>query len=79
MVFRYSMIAAMLLVLLGGCAKNGSGDAKQKMEGIKDDVKTSADHVWSAQVKALDKAKSVGRTLMDAADEQRKAIERKSR
>jgi hypothetical protein len=59
MVFRYTVIAALLFAVLGGCAKSGSDEMKE-------------------QVQALDKAKSVGQTLMDAADEQRRAIEKDS-
>jgi hypothetical protein len=51
---------------------------KGQLGDIKDKAKTSADHVWKAQVQALDKAKSVGQTLMDAAEEQRQTIEKES-
>jgi major membrane immunogen (membrane-anchored lipoprotein) len=78
MVFRYTVIAAMLLALLAGCAKSGGDDMKQTAGDIKDKVKVGADNVWSAQVKALDKAKGVRQTLMDAADDQRRAIEKES-
>jgi len=78
MVFRSTMIAALLLAVLGGCAKSGSNDLKEQVGDIKDKVKTGTDHVWKAQVQALDKAKSVGQTLMDAAEEQREAIEKDS-
>jgi hypothetical protein len=78
MVFRYMVIAALLFAVLGGCAKSGSDDMKEQVGDIKDKVKTGADHVWKTQVQALDKAKSVGQTMMDAAEEQRLAIEKDS-
>jgi hypothetical protein len=78
MVFRYTVIAALLFAVLGGCAKSGSDEMKEQVGDIKDKATTGADHVWKAQVQALDKAKSVGQTLMDAADEQRRAIEKDS-
>ena len=78
MVFRYTVIAALLFAVLGGCSKSGSDDMKEQVGDLKDKVKTSADHVWKAQVQALDKAKSVGQNLMDAAEEQRQAIEKES-
>ena len=76
--FRYTVIATLLFAVLGGCAKSGSDDMKEQVGDIKDKVKTSADHVWKAQVQALDKAKSVGQTLMDSAEEQRQAVEKDS-
>ena len=79
MVFRFTMIAAVLLALLGGCTKSGGDDMKAEAGDIQDKVKVSADHVWSGQVKALDKAKSVGQTLMDAAEKQRRAIDEDGR
>ena len=78
MMFRYTVIAALLLAVLVGCAKSGSDDMKEQVGDIKDKVKTGADHVWKTQVQALDKAKSVGQTMMDAAEEQRLAIEKDS-
>lgn len=72
---RYTVIAPLLIAVLGGCAKSGSDDMKEQLGDIKDKAKTSADHVWQGQVQALDKAKSVGQTLMDAAEQQRQAIE----
>ena len=78
MVFRYTVTAALLFAVLGGCAKSGSDDMKEQLGDIKDKAKTGVDHVWKAQVQALDKAKSVGQTLMDAAEEQRQAIEKDS-
>ena len=78
MVFRYTVIAALLFAVLGGCAKSSSDDMKEQVGDIKDKVKTGADHVWKTQVQALDKAKSVGQTMMDAAEEQRQAMEKAS-
>jgi outer membrane lipoprotein-sorting protein len=78
MAFRHAVFAAVLLAFLAGCSKSGSEDMKERMEDIKDNVKESADHVWSAQVKALDKAKGVEQTLMDAAKEQRQAMDKDS-
>ena len=78
MVFKYTVVAALAFAILGGCTKSGNDDMKQQLGDIKDKAKTGADHVWKAQVQALDKAKSVGQTLMDAAEEQRQAIEKDS-
>ena len=76
MVFKYMVMVAMLLAFLAGCAKSDSDDLKEQAESIRDNVHVTADHVWKAQVKALDKAKSVSQDLMDAATEQRQAIEK---
>ena len=78
MVFKYTVIAALLFAVLGGCAKSGNDDMKEQVGDIKDKAKTGADNVWKAQVQALDKAKSVEKTLMDAAEEQRQAIDKDS-
>ena len=76
--FRYTVLAATLLIVLGGCAKSGSDDMKDQVDDIKDKVKVGADNVWSGQVKAIDKAKDVEKTLMGAAQEQMKAINKQS-
>jgi len=76
MVFKYSVMMAMLFALLAGCARSDSDDVKEQAENIQENVHVTADHVWKAQVKALDKAKSVSQDLMDAAAEQRQAMER---
>jgi len=68
------MITAILLAFVAGCAKSGSDDLKEQAEDISNNVKGTADNVWSAQVEALDKAKRVGQRVMDAAEEQRRAI-----
>jgi hypothetical protein len=78
MVFKNMVMVAMLFALLAGCARSDSDDVKEQAEDIRDNVHVTADHVWKAQVKALDKAKSVGQDLMDAAAEQRQAMERDS-
>lgn len=75
---RYTIIAAMVCAFLVGCAKSGSDDMKEQMQDMGKEVKGGADHVWKAQVQALDKAKSVGQTLMDAAEEQRRVIDKDS-
>ena len=78
MEFRYTVLAAMLVALLAGCAKSGSDDLKEQAGATQDKAKVSADHVWKAQVTALDKAKGVEQTLMNAAQEQRQAIDKQS-
>lgn len=76
--FKYTVMVVVLVAFLTGCAKSDSDDLKEQAENIRDNVHVTADHVWKAQVKALDKAKSVGQDLMDAAEEQRQAMERDS-
>ena len=78
MVVKYTVIAALLFAVATGCSKSDSGDTKEQATNIRDDVKVTADHVWNAQVKALDKAKHVSRDLLDAAEEQRQAIDTES-
>jgi len=51
---------------------------KDKAEAAKDKVKESTHNVFSGTVKAIDKAKGVGSTLMDEAAEQRRIIEEDS-
>ena len=73
---RYSAILVLLIVFLVGCGKNDGDDIKGKVEGAKEKIKHSAENVWSGQVETLDKAKSVGKTLMDSAEEERRKIEK---
>ena len=75
---RYSVILVLLSAFLAGCSKNDGDDIKGKVDGAKDKIKKSAENVWSGQVKTLDKAKSVGKTLMDTAEEERRKIEKQS-
>jgi hypothetical protein len=49
-----------------------------QVDKVDDNVKVTTDHVWSAQVKSLDKAKHVSQDLMDAAEKQRRAIDEQS-
>ena len=74
MALRYVMITAILCGFIAGCAKSSSDDLQEQAEEISNNVEGKADHVWNAQVEALDKAKRVGQRVMDAADEQRRAI-----
>ena len=78
MMSRFILVVAIVFTFLVGCAKSGSDDMKEQMQDMGKEVKGGADHVWKAQVQALDKAKSVGQTLMDAAEEQRRAIDKDS-
>jgi len=48
------------------------------VDKVRDKVKETTDHVWSTQVKALDKAKHVSQDLMDAAEKQRQALDEQS-
>jgi hypothetical protein len=72
-------VTVVLLAFLVGCGESGDDDIKETAKAVTDKAKTSADHVWSAQVKALDKAKGVEKTLMDAAQQQRQAIDSDSK
>lgn len=78
MVFRFTMIAAIVFALLAGCTKSGSNDMKEQVQDVSNEVKDTATHVWKTQVDSLDKAKRVEQNLMDAAEEQRRAIDRES-
>ena len=75
---RNAAILVLLCGLVVGCGKSASDDMQGKVEHVKDKVKDTAENVWSGQVKAIDKAKSVGKTLLDAADEQRKKIDKET-
>ena len=75
---RHAAMLALLCAFVVGCGKSTSDDMKGKVEDVKDKVKDTAENVWSGQVKALDKARSVGKTVMDAAEEQRQKIEKDS-
>lgn len=78
MMVRHAVIVALLCVFVTGCGKNTSNDMKGKVENVKDKVKDTAENVWSGQVKAIDKAKGVGKSLMDAAEDQRHKIDKES-
>ena len=75
MTVRNTLITVMLLAFLVGCGKNGGDDMKEKAKSVTEKAKESNENVWSGQVKTLDKAKGVEKTLMDAAQQQRQAIE----
>lgn len=75
MTVRNTVITAMLLAFLVGCGKSSGDDMKDKANAITEKAKESTDNVWSGQVKTLDKAKGVEKTLMDAAQQQRQAID----
>lgn len=75
MVVKNAAIVALLFAFVTGCSNDAGDDMKNSAADIRDDVKVTSDHVWNAQVKALDKAKHVSQDLLDAAEEQRQAIE----
>ena len=75
---KYTVIVAVLLAFVAGCSSNDSDDVKGQADKARDNVKVTTDHVWSAQVKSLDKAKHVSQNLMDAAKKQRQAIDQES-
>jgi hypothetical protein len=77
MKIRCTVLTAVLLALLAGCAKSGGEADTAETKAVKDSVKTTTDKtdtVWSGQVEALDKAKRVEQGLMDTAERQRQAI-----
>jgi len=78
MMVRQAVMAALSCVFVISCGKSPSDDMKGKVENVQDKVKDTAENVWSGQVKAIDKAKGVGKALMDAADDQRHKIEKES-
>ncbi|MEE9286779.1 MAG: hypothetical protein V3W33_01750 [Gammaproteobacteria bacterium] len=55
--------------LLSGCSSDTDNNNKPR---------SAEDHVWETQVHALEKAKGVEQTLMDAAARQRKTIDQES-
>ena len=75
---RYSVMLALLCALVAGCGKSPGDDMKGKVEDVKAKAKETADHVWSGTVKTIDRAKGVGQTLMDSAEEQRRKIDKES-
>ncbi len=75
---RYTVMLALLCALVAGCGKSPSNDMKGKVDDVKDQAKETADHVWSGTVQTIDRAKGVGQTLMDAAEEQRRKIDKES-
>jgi Tfp pilus assembly protein PilP len=78
MMVRFAVVMALLCAFVVGCGKSTGDDMKDKVENVKDKVKDTAENVWSGQVKAIDKAKSVGKSLMDAAEDQRHKIDKES-
>ncbi|MEJ2574148.1 MAG: hypothetical protein P8164_11255 [Gammaproteobacteria bacterium] len=78
MKIRYTILTAVSLALLAGCAKNSGEAGTAETKASNDSVKATTDktdNVWSGQVEALDKAKRVEQGLMDTAERQRQAIE----
>ena len=75
---KNAALAALLCAFVVGCGKSASDDMQGKVGHVKDKVKDTAENVWSGQVKAIDKAKGVGKTLLDAAEEQRKKIDKET-
>ena len=75
MTVRNTLITVMLLAFLVGCGKNGGDDMKEKAKAVMENAKESTHNVWSGQIQTLDKTKGVEKTVMDAAQQQRQAIE----
>jgi PBP1b-binding outer membrane lipoprotein LpoB len=78
MMVRRAVMVTLLCIFIADCGKNTSDDMKAKVENVKDKAKDTAENVWSGQVKAIDKAKGIGKSLMDAAEDQRHKIDKES-
>jgi len=65
---RLGVFAVLLAIGLAGCSKQD--DEAASASG------SEPDHVWKDQVRALDEAKQVEQTLMDAHQRQTEEIER---
>lgn len=75
---RATVMLALVCVFIAGCEKTPAEKIKAHAEDAKEQVKESADNVWSGTVQTIDKAKGVGKTLMDSAEEQRRRIDKES-
>ena len=75
---RYTLVIAMLCVLVTGCEKSPSDEMKSKVEDAKDKAKETTHNVFSGMVNTIDKAKGVSKTVMDSAAEQRRKIDEES-
>jgi hypothetical protein len=72
------MIIVLLCAVAAGCEKSPTEKMKDQAGNAEEQVKDSAHNVWSGTVKALDKAKAVGKTVMDSAEEERRKIDKES-
>ena len=74
MLQRWMVLSLALSAGLAGCSKSGEEATESTTP-----AQPTADHVWSDQTRALEKAKEVERMLQEAAERQRQAIEEQSR
>ena len=75
---RYALVIALMCAFVAGCGKSPSDEMKSNVEHVKSTAKKAEDTVFGGSVKALDKAKGVGQSLMDSAAEQRRQIDKES-
>lgn len=57
----------LMSVLLAGCAQHDNDEDDQPQETVK--------HVWSGQVKAMDRARGVEQTIAESAQRQKREID----
>lgn len=74
MLNRWMVLGLALSAGLSACSKGGEETTESAAP-----AQPTADHVWSDQTRALEKAKEVERMLQEAAERQRQAIEEQSR
>lgn len=72
------LILPLLCVFVAGCEKAPAEKLKDQAEDAKDHVQEAGQNVFSGTVKAIDKAKDVGKTLMDSAEAERRKIDKES-
>jgi hypothetical protein len=61
------ILSTISILLLAGCSDSKTADSKQS---------PGKDHIFQGQARALEKAKGVEQTVQDAAEQQRRAMDR---
>lgn len=74
MIGRFRPLFCLVVLILVGCGTRDDAPAESQ-----DGSRIADDNVFSDQVRTLEKAEAVGRTLEDAAARQREQVERDSR
>lgn len=63
----FRILSAISFLLLAGCSDSKTADSKEP---------SGKEHVFQGQARALEKAKGVEQTVQDAAEQQRRAMDR---
>ena len=75
---RVTAMLVLLLAAIAGCTKINSEAAQEQVDKAQREAKHNPNSVFSTQLNALDKAKGVEKTLMNAAAQRGQEIDQQS-